>query len=340
MRNVKIIFFLTIILPSFASAQYYKKKYIRDLRYRLLLSYFQEYRGVDFNINTNTKLDSTGKENLRLLSSANLYSGLLIQTNNASLYLASTTPQSDADIKKFGKQNSTLFKIAFVKNSISTSLNCIKSEGLYDKNYALHPEFAGDTIAYRRYNGAKVTWINFDINYYKNHRQFAIGMPTYFGLRQLKSKFSLGGRFSFNQLSIDNRGNSFFRDTLTKKNTDFAISKLKYTGVNFSITPSVHIVAFKKMFLYADLSFGADIGNVKSSLQNKTDSKFYANAAISQAKIIVGYHTDRFITALYYTFINQSFKTNQFIAGATYNNFGFIIGYRINLYKNLPWEKK
>jgi Domain of unknown function (DUF4421) len=339
MRNLKIIFLLTLVLPCFANAQYYNKKYIRDLRYRLLLSYFQEYRSVGFNVNPDKKFDSTGKENLGLSSSANLYSGLLIQTNNASLYLASTTPQTDVDIKKFGKQSSGLFKIAFVKNSIATSLSCIKSEGLYDKNYTLHPEFAGDTVAYRRYNGAKVTWINFDINYYKNHRQFAIGMPTYFGLRQLKSKFSLGGRFSFNQLSIDNKGNSFFRDTLTKKFADFAVSKFKYTGVNLSLTPSVHVVAFKKLFLYADLSLGVDIGNVKSSLQNKTDSKFYVNAAIAQAKTIVGYHTDRFITSIYYTFINQSFKTNQFIAGATYNNFGFIIGYRINLYKNLPWQK-
>jgi hypothetical protein len=339
MRNLKNIFFLMLIQPSFANAQYYNKKYVKDLRYRLLLSYFQEYRSVGFNANPDKKFDSTGKENLQLSSSANLYSGLLIQTNNASLYLANTTPQSDADIKKFGKQNSILFKIAFVKNSISTSLNCIKSEGLYDKNYAMHPEFAGDTVAYRRYNGAKITWINFDVNYYKNHRQFAIGMPTYFGLRQLKSKFSLGGRFAFNQLSIDNKGNSFFRDTLTKKFSDLAVSKFNYTGINLSVTPSVHVVAFKKIFLYADVSLGTDIGNVKSSLLNKTESKFYANAAIAQAKAIVGYHTDRFITSIYYTFINQSFKTNQFIAGATYNSFGFIIGYRINLYKNLPWEK-
>ncbi len=335
----KYILSCLMILPIICKAQYYDKKYVKDLRYRLLLSYFQEYRSIEFKLNPNKTIDITGKENLSLSSSANLFSGILIQTNNSSLYLAGSAPQTDAEINKFGKQNSKIFKIAIAQNSIFTSFNYIKNTGLYDKNYKTHPEFIGDTLSYRRYNGTNLTWINFDINYYKNHRRFAIGMPTYYGLRQLKSKFSLAGRFCYNYLDINNGGQSFFRDTLVNKYNHLSTSKYTYNGVNFSIWPSLHLVAFKKLFLYTDVSLGLDAGNTKSKQINNTESTPYFNVALAQAKVVAGYNGDRFIASIYYSFLNQSVKTKYVTAGTTYHNFGFNIGYRINIYKNLPWEK-
>jgi hypothetical protein len=339
MQHAKKYLCILLLLPTIVHAQYYNKKYVKDLRYRLLLSYFQEYRSIDVNIKPIKAFDSLGKENLILSSSANLLSGLLIQTNNSSMYLAGTTPQTDADIKKFGKQSSKIFKIAVSQRAIFTSFNYVKNDGLYDRNYSKHPEFLNDTLSYLRYNSSNVTWINFDINYYKNHRTFAIGMPTYFGLRQLRSKFTLAGRLSYNYLDIDNANRSFFRDSLTNQFTALSVSKYTFNGVNLSVSPSLHLVAFKKLFLYTDISFGIDVGSVKSKSPTTTSTKGYANVALSQAKIVGGYHGDRFIASLYYSFLNQSFKTAAVTAGGVYHTFGFIIGYRINLYKNLPWEK-
>ena len=93
------------------------------------------------------------------------------------------------------------------------------------------------------------------------------------------------------------------------------------------------------MFLYTDLSVGLNFGITKSDSEKQNISKSSVNVAIPQAKIILGYQSNRFITSLYYTFSNQTIKTDATTIGSTYNSFGFIIGYRFNLYKNLPWEK-
>jgi Domain of unknown function (DUF4421) len=339
MKCFKIFFLLLFVLPFVANAQYYDKSYIKDLRFRLLLSYFQENRNIDLNFKPNTNLGVADKENLLLSTSSNLYSGLLVQTNFSSLYLASTLPQTTSDIKKFGTQSSKIYKIDYVQNAVSLSFNYVRNNGFYDKNYALHPEFANDTLTYRRHNSTSFQWINFDVNYYKNHKQFAIGMPTYFGLRQLKTKFSLGGKFAYNYIKIDNDNRSFFRDNVSLVNAELNSSKYVYNGVNFSVSPSLHLVAFKKMFLYTDLSVGLDLGFTKSESETQKTSKPYVNIAFPQAKIILGYQSNRFITSLYYTFSNQTIKTDAVTIGSTYNSFGFIIGYRFNLYKNLPWEK-
>jgi hypothetical protein len=339
MRFLKIYLIVLISLPKLLTAQYYDKKYVKDLRYRLLISYFQEYRSTEWAIKPIKRLDSTGNEGLRLASSANLFSGLLIQTNNSSLYLAATTPQTEVDKQKFGEQTASVFKIAIAERAVYTSFSIIKNKGFYDKYYNQHPDFLKDTLSYRRQNTSQATWINFDISYYKNNRRFAIGMPTYFGLRQLKSNVSLGGRLSYTYLKLENNTNYFFRDSLTKYKKELGISKLHYQGINLSVAPSAHLVAMKKIFLSADLSLGLDIGNVKTKSELSNNSKVYANLSLSQAKFITGYHGDRFITAVYYTFINQGFKTSYLTAGSTYHTFGFIMGFRINVYKNLPWEK-
>lgn len=330
---------LVIALPLLVNAQYYNKKYVKDLRHRLLISYFQEYGNLDLNLKPTKGLDNLQNENLLLSSSANLFSGILIQTNNSSLYLAGTNPQTEEDIDKHGKQNSKIVKIAMVFNSVYTSFRYLRNSGFYDKNYKNHPEFLNDSISYRRYSNSDLTWINFDINYYKNNRHFASGMPSYFGLRQLKSNISLATRFSYNKLAMDNKENSFFRDSISKQHTSLTLSKFQYEGVNFSLSPSFHLVALKKIFLSGELSLGADLGIVKSTFKNKIEPKFYSDLSLSQAKAVMGYHGDRFLTAVYYTFIAQSFKTNSFDVSTVYNNFGFIVGYRINIYKNLPWEK-
>jgi hypothetical protein len=330
---------LFFCLPFFCSAQYYDKKYVKDLRYRLLLSYFQERRAIDINVSPNLSSDSASKAKLQLSSSSNLFSGLLIQTNNSSLYLAKSAPQSENDIKKFGKQDSKIFKAAISKNAIYASLYYINNIGFYDKAYGNHPEFIGDTISYRRHKDLNFTWFNISLNYYDQHRQFAIGMPTYFGLRQLKSKFTWAARLAYNSFKIDNGNNTIFGNSINTSTNDLSILKYAYRGLNVSFVPSFHLIAFKKLFLFSDAAIGFDLGKVTSNLKTKEISNRYSNVSISQANVVIGYHNDRFITSVYYSFLNQALKTKVMTTNTVYHNFGFIIGIRINIYKNLPWEK-
>jgi Domain of unknown function (DUF4421) len=332
-------YLLFFCIPFWCSAQYYDKKYVKDLRYRLLLSYFQERRAIDINLLPNSALDTDGKAKLKLSSAANLYSGLLVQTNNSSLYLARTIPQTEGDIKKFGQQDAKIFKVAISKNAIYASLYYINNTGFYDKTYSNHPEFAGDTVSFRRHGNMNLKWLNISVNYYDQHRKFAIGMPTYFGLRQLRTKFTWAARLAYNSLKMDNGEQLFFSSTSAFSPTELSIQKYIYKGINASLVPSFHAVALKKIFLFMDAAIGFDLGKITSQLKSSQTSNGYSNISISQVNVVLGYHGDRFLTSLYYSLLNQSLKTKILTTNTVYNNFGFIIGYRINIYKNLPWEK-
>jgi hypothetical protein len=69
------------------------------------------------------------------------------------------------------------------------------------------------------------------------------------------------------------------------------------------------------------------------------NTNFKVNANLSQASIVMGYHGDRFVSSMYYNFMNQSFGNKLFKATSTFHTFGFNIGFRININKNLPWER-
>jgi hypothetical protein len=246
MKKSLIFLYLILLCSQSLNGQYYDKKYVRDLRHRLFIAYFQEYRSLDFNINPNAQLDQLGKEKLRLSSASNLFSGILIQGNSGSLYLAKSTPQTPADISRFGKQKTDIYKVSFVKRAFVFSANYIKNRGFYDKNYLLHPEFVNDSNSFKRYNDGQLTWLNIDVGYYKNHRQFAIGLPNNYGLRQLKTKAAIGSSLSFNSIELNNKNKTLFRDSLSLSQQDAAWKKINYNGFTFSLIPGIHLVAMKK----------------------------------------------------------------------------------------------
>lgn len=313
-------------------AQTYDKTYIKNLKYRLLVSTIGEVRELNSYFLLHKNLDPKGNESLLLANSPSVMSGFMLQTNNASIYLTSSTPQNEKEVEKFGKQQSTILKFSYLNGGVYSNLNYIEQKGLYDKNYLKHPEFTNDTVLYRRHQTVGLKWISYDISFFSGAGKFCVGVPSFFGERQLKSRFTAGTRLAYNFVRFTNENKAFFRDSLTALHPELNTANYKYQGMSMAFTPSLYLVAKKILFCYLEGSVGFGFG--------KSASKYSFQFEIPQAKVVSGIHFDRFLCAVYYTYLNQSFKTNNLTIGNLLNNYGIIIGFRINQYKyrHLKWD--
>lgn len=337
--NISRILLIALLFTNLTSmAQTYDRRYIKNLKFRLLITNISEVRTIDTYLIPNRPMDSLGKESLLLKNSPNTLSGFMLQSNNISVYLTSSLPQRQADIDNFGRQTSSIIKAAFLFKGLLSNFTYIEHKGFYDYNYSKHPDFPGDTIPFRRHNASGLRWIGFDISYYKGNRKFCVGIPSYFGERQLKSRFTLGSRIAYNNLRLNNNGKPYFRDSISGQLPELRAASFTYNGFSFSLTPSVYLVAAKTFFCFVDASVGLGVGKLNES--NLYTTKLLVQPEIPQAKIAGGIHTDRFLMGLYYTYLNQSFRTETLTIGNILGSYGFVIGIRINPYKYryLKWD--
>lgn len=322
------ILFIGVLFISKAQSVYYDTSYVKELTNRVLVSYFQEYRSMDINIKPDKSIDTLGKESLNLSSSSPLFSGFLIQYKGIAIYLAGNTAQSDDSKSKYGIQNSNIWKISFLHKGIFANFNYINYKGFYDKNFDAHQFSKYDELPYYRYQNLNTTWMNFDIKYYPSYKKFSQGIPTWFGLRQTKSKFSMGYKFSYNYIKLDNHNTALFSDSLSTTNPIFNMSSSVYNGYSISTAPSLYLVAFKKLFFYLDGWVGFDVGynKIKGKLLNETKPTF--RFVFPEFRTAMGFQNNRWIAAAYYSYMNQSFSNNKISTSINYNTFGLIIGYR------------
>lgn len=329
MKKLTNCILFTILFFSLKSQSvYYDTSYVKELTNRILVSYFQEYRSMDIDIKPDKSIDSLGKEALSLSSSSPLFSGFLIQYKGISIYLAGNTAQSDDSKLKYGTQNSNIWKISFLHKAIFANFNYINYKGFYDKNFDKHQFSEYDVLPYNRYRNLNTTWMSLDIKYYPGYKKFSQGIPTWFGLRQTKSKFSMGYKFSYNYLKLDNHNTPLFSDSLSNINHVFNMSSSVYNGYNVSVAPSLYLVAFKKLFFYLDGWVGIDAGynQIKGNSLNKTNPTF--KFVFPEFRTVAGFQNNRWIAAMYYSYMNQSFSNKQISTSINYNTFGIIVGYR------------
>jgi hypothetical protein len=327
--KIKLILLFTVSLRLLnAQAVYYDTNYVKELTNRVLVSYFQEYRSLDMTITPNKSLDTSGKESLKLSSSSPLYSGFLIQYKAIAIYLAGNTAQSSESKSNYGVQNSNIWKISLLYKAIFTNFNYINYTGFYDKHFDKHQFSKWDGLPYERYQNMNTTWMNFDIKYYPGYKKFSQGIPTWFGLRQTKSKFSMGYKLSYNYLRLNNRGTAIFSDSLSKVNDLFTMNKSIYNGINLAIAPSLYLVAFKKLFLYVDGWVGLDAGQNKLMGDALNKTKTSLGFVFPEFRTALGFQNNRWIAATYYSYMNQAFSNKNISMSINYNTFGVIIGYR------------
>lgn len=327
-----LILIITCISVKLCLAQTYDKKYVKNLKFRLLASMIGEVREINSYFLLNKSLDPKGKESLLLANSPSAISGFMFQANNSSFLLTSSVAQTENDIEKFGKQKSTILKFSYLNGGLYSNLNYIEQKGFYDKNYLNHPEFANDTLLFRRHQSVGLKWIGYDVSFYPGSNKFCLGMASFFGERQLKSRFAWGTRLAYNFVRFKNDNKAFFRDSIISVFPELSTSNYTYNGISMAVTPSLYLVSKKFLFCYLDGSFGFGLGRSASKLSFQFE--------IPQAKVVTGIHFDRFLFAVYYTYLNQSFKTKNVTIGNLLNNYGVILGFRINQYKyrNLKWD--
>lgn len=321
------ILFIIAFFSLKAQSVYYDTSYVKELTNRVLVSYFQEYRSMDINIKPDKSIDSLGKESLSLSSSSPLFSGFLIQYKGIAIYLAGNTTQSNDSKSKYGIQNSNIWKISFLYKAVFANFNYINYKGFSDKNFNNH-YYKSDSLPYIRYQNLSTTWMNLDLKYYPGYKKFSQGIPTWFGLRQTKSKFSMGYKFSYNYLKLNNHNTSLFTDSLSSLNPSFNMTSSVYNGYNVSAAPSLYLVAFKKLFFYIDAWVGLDAGynKIKGDKLNQTKANF--NFVFPEFRTAMGFQNNRWIAAAYYSYMNQSFSNKKISTSINYNTFGLIIGYR------------
>lgn len=333
-----IVIAVAMLCANLAVSQSYNRDYVKNLKYRLLISCISETRELNSLIMPAKKFDAEGKEALNLRNSPNVYSGFLFQTGNVSCYWAASAPQSKTDMEKFGKQSANLSKVSFLSGPLLFNFNYVNQKGLYDDNYIKHPEFEGDTQKFRRHNTASFRWISADFSYYPASDKMCLGVPAYFGERQLKSKFSLGYCFSYNFTNFFNNGKSFFRDTFIGKNPELNVISIRNNVVSFAVTPTLYLVSKSKLFFYTEASMGFGIGQAVLNYNNKKPAT--GQFELPQAKVATGINSDRFLAGVYYTYLNRTIKAGNMTIGNILGNWGFILGFRFNQYKYryLKWD--
>lgn len=327
-----------ILCPLLLQAQGSDKEYVKNLKYRLLFSYISETRDLSTTLRPAKEFDPDASEKLMLKNSPSILSGFLFQADNIAYYWAAAVPQTAADKDRYGSQRSFITKGSILLDALLINVNYVNQGGFYDQNYLKHPEFAGDTVSFRRHNGTRLRWTSVDFMHYPGKRQAALGVPFYFGERQLKSKFFWGSRLAFNQVRLTNRDGALFRDSLRLQYESLQMAAIRNRAFSYALTPSAYLVAKKKLFLFMDASFGFAVGNTVINNQKRFRPGF--RFEIPQAKIASGINTDRFLIALYYTYLDQTFKTRDITVGNVVGNFGFIAGFRFNQwrYRKLSWD--
>ncbi|MCU0437352.1 MAG: DUF4421 domain-containing protein [Raineya sp.] len=330
MKKYIYLLFLGIIFSNTLWAQYYDTLYTKDLKNRIMVSYFQEYKTFELNIIPNKSIDSTGREALKLKSDATLYAGFAFQFKKISFALASTLPQTDSSKIKYGNQSSRNLGFSYQTNGLALSATYITQKGFYDENFQKH-QFAQqeNPNSFARFNNMQATWIKIDAKYYPEYKKFAIGLPSNFGIKQIKSKFSWAYRASINYLKYNQKDKkALFDQPLQAQDTQFGIFAGEYYGFNFSVSPSFYLADKQGWFLYGDVWLGGDFG--KNSLQNATQTNIVWRYAIvvPETKIMMGYQGDRFVGMFHYSFVNQSFNNNKMDNSIYYHTFSLILGYR------------
>jgi Domain of unknown function (DUF4421) len=147
--------------------------YIKDLSKRIFVSYFQEYQGLEIEIQRSKTIDNPDKETVLLNSATNLFSGFLFQYKWLPIGIASTLPQTDENKLKFGEQKSDVWKINLLHKSLGLDFNHIKYTGFYDANFDQY-QFAPqeDNLPYERFQNLGAKWINVALKYYPKYKQF------------------------------------------------------------------------------------------------------------------------------------------------------------------------
>ena len=319
-------------------AQSYDPAYIQNLKYRLLVSYIAETREVNTYLQPDKNLDPEGKEKLVLKNSPSVLSGFLFQAENISFYWAAPVPQTQAEKDKFGLSKSNILRFSVLADAWLFNFSSVKTTGFYDDNYAKHPEFPGDTLRYRRHGETSLNWRSMDIQYYPGYKKFCVGVPAFFGERQLKSRFTLGYRMAHNRITLDNGNKRFFRDSIYTDIRNLSASRYSYRGISLGLNPSLYLVVFKRLFIFMDASFGYGIGRSRVNTEERE-----ARSGIFEmpaAKVAAGYQGTRFLLGFYYSYLNQSMKLDHLMIGNILHTPGFIAGFRINQwkYRKLGWE--
>lgn len=338
MLRILLFMMVFLIFKGTGMSQSYDPSFIQNHKHRLLFSYVAETREVNTFMQADKNLDPDGKERLLLKNSPSVLSGFLFQAENFSFYWAAPVPQTKAEINKFGTSKSNILRFSVLADAWLFNYSSVKTTGFYDDNYLLHPEFPGDTLRYRRHSLSNLNWLSMDINYYPGYKKFCVGVPAFFGERQLKSRFTLGYRFAYNRLTLDNVGKAFFRDSVFTDIRNLNASRYGYRGFSMGLSPSVYLVILKRFFLFMDASFGYGLGRSRVDLHEREARK--GQFEIPAARIAGGYQGKRFLLAFHYSYLNQTIKLDQLLIGNVLHTPGFIIGYRINQwkYRKLGWE--
>lgn len=316
---------LAFILSTGAGAEYFDTDYIQDLRFRLLIAFFQEYRTFDLGI-IPAQAETPGDHKAQLSSPAIGLSGFLIQYNNASVYLAGSFTEKDNPI---ANPDAKALKFILQRDAFSSSFDYLTHHGFGERN-------ADNSFDHLRESMA-VTWITAQTSYYHNHRRFAYGMPYCFGLRQKKSKFSVAGNVRFHYLNLNNHQEPLLRDK-TINSSHREEHRIRDIGGGTSLTPALHLAAFEKLFLYLEVSAGFDFGVTRGYFRERASSNVYITPVIPQAKLIAGFNADRFIVSAYYSFMSRILYTKSTRVDVVYHSIGGIVGFRANIFRNLPWE--
>ncbi len=329
MKKIIIIFFISIIYCTNSFAQYYDTLYIKDLKNRMMFSYFQEYKTFEINLIPDKSIDSTNRESLKLKSDALFYSGVAFQFKDISLVFASTLPQTDSSKRKYGEQNSQNIKLAYQNKGLALNANYIGQRGFYDENFNQH-QYAPqeDANAFNRFNNMQATWVHISAKYYPEYKKFAIGLPNNFGIKQIKTKFSWAYRVAYNYIKYSN-DRPLFSEKMQSRDFSLGVYESIYNSINFSVSPSIYVANTKGWFLYADVWLGTDIGVQNNKNVQKNNQTWQYNIVVPELKIMGGYQGDRFLACLHYNYINQTFKSEKITNAVYYHTFSFILGYRI-----------
>jgi Domain of unknown function (DUF4421) len=326
-----LILFVFLFFRGYLLAQHedIDTTYIEDLSKRIFVSYFQEYQGLEIEIEPDKNIDDSGREKILLNSATTLLSGFLFQYKWISFGLASTLPQSEEDKQKYGVQNSNVWKINLLYKSLGLDFNHIKYQGFYDVNFTNH-QYAPleDITAYSRFQDMDATWINVALKYYPKYKKFSQGLPNNFQFKQRKSKFALGYKLQYNNINLNNK-TPFFSPNLILKNTNFDYQQLIYNGFTLSSAPSLYLTTRNgNLFFYADSWLGVNIGEAtKKGLENN-QNKTVANISLQSLQFMAGVNTKRLVIMAYYKFNNQYAVIDQMSTSNTFNTFGLVIGYR------------
>lgn len=318
--------------------QHLDNRYIKNLKYRFLISSVSEVREVNSLFLVNKALVPSGKEDLALKHSPSLLSGLLLQANNVSLYLVAPTPQSQAEIDRVGKQSTSIFRASAIHRSLIANFNYVSNIGFYDANYVDHPEFPSDTVLFRRHNSTALEWYGIDVNYYLGREKFAIGLPHYYGERQLRSRFTMAIRLAYDHAASNNGGRAFFRDSSAALSPELASTSLTYRGGLVAVTPSAYLVAWEQLFCHVEVSAGLGVGQLL--LGGADHRRLRARFEVPQARLALGVNTDRFVLSLYYTYLNRSIASGDLTVSNLISSYGLVLGIRLNQhkYRGLGWD--